>query len=91
MAQGTMKNIVGDQGFGFITPDDGTPDLFVQARELMGAAWDDLQVGDRVTYTPEAQPDGRRRATTVEAVSHVTSARATREPGDTYDWDQQTA
>ena len=46
---GTIRRIVRDKGFGFITPDDGSEDVFFH-RSRLGprAQFDDLREGDEV-------------------------------------------
>ena len=39
-----------DQGFGFITPDDGGPDIFVDLSEVVRGHHRPLQGGQRVSY-----------------------------------------
>jgi CspA family cold shock protein len=39
-----------DQGFGFITPDDGGPDIFVDLSEVVGGRRRPLDGGQRVSY-----------------------------------------
>ena len=46
---GTVSWFDGGKGFGFITPDDGGPDVFAHVRELDRSV-DELGEGDRVTY-----------------------------------------
>lgn len=48
-ANGTVSWFDGGKGFGFITPDDGGPDVFVHVRELSRNV-DELGEGDRVTF-----------------------------------------
>ena len=47
--QGTIKTLT-DRGFGFIARDGETKDLFFHSKELQGVAFDDLKVGDVVTF-----------------------------------------
>ena len=47
--QGTIKTKT-DRGFGFISREGETKDLFFHSKELKGVAFDDLQVGDVVTF-----------------------------------------
>jgi len=51
----TMKR---DKGFGFITPDDGSKDIFFHAQNVEGGIYDDLQEGEAVTFTVEEGPKG---------------------------------
>lgn len=46
---GTIKTLT-DKGFGFISRDGETKDLFFHANELSGVAFTELQVGDNVTF-----------------------------------------
>lgn len=46
---GTIKTLK-DNGFGFITPEGETQDLFFHSKELKGVTFDELKVGDAVTF-----------------------------------------
>jgi cold shock protein len=46
---GTIKTLTGDRGFGFIAV-DGQRDEFFHSRELIGVMYDELRVGDMVTF-----------------------------------------
>ena len=50
MAQGTVKRFSADKGYGFIAPDDGTPDVFVH-HSAIEADDHSLQDNQRVEYT----------------------------------------
>lgn len=66
MANGTVKKIVADRGFGFITGEDGKDYFF--HRDDVGAplSFDRLNGGESVTYEVETSPKGPR-ATRVQA------------------------
>jgi CspA family cold shock protein len=51
VAQGTVKWFNADKGFGFIAPDDGTPDVFVHFSAIEAAGYRSLQDNQRVEYT----------------------------------------
>ena len=46
---GTIKTLT-DRGFGFITREGEAKDLFFHSKDLSGVAFDDLKVGDVVTF-----------------------------------------
>ncbi|MFG2147536.1 cold-shock protein [Streptomyces sp. NPDC048696] len=47
---GTVKWFNDEKGFGFITPDDGSPDLFVHFRAIQGYGFKALKEGQKVTF-----------------------------------------
>lgn len=49
MATGTIKTLT-DRGFGFISREGEAKDLFFHSKELQGVAYDDLKVGDQVSF-----------------------------------------
>jgi cold shock protein len=56
---GTVKFFNGAKGFGFITPEDGSKDVFVHASALEMAGLRSLNEGDKVTFTLEDDRKGR--------------------------------
>ena len=50
MATGTVKWFSSEKGFGFITPDDGSADVFVHFRAIAGEGFRNLDEGQKVTY-----------------------------------------
>jgi len=60
MPIGTVKWFSEEKGFGFITPDDGTKDLFVHQTALVGVGLRPLPEGTKVTYTSEPGAKGPR-------------------------------
>ncbi|MET9348498.1 cold-shock protein [Streptomyces termitum] len=47
---GTVKWFNDEKGYGFITPDSGTADLFVHFRAIEGNGFKSLAEGQRVTF-----------------------------------------
>jgi CspA family cold shock protein len=58
MAGGTVKWFNDAKGFGFITPDDGSKDVFVHHTAIVGEGFKSLQEGDRVIYEVTQGPKG---------------------------------
>jgi CspA family cold shock protein len=50
MATGTVKFFNNQKGFGFITPSDGSRDVFVHISAVERAGMTTLNEGQRVTY-----------------------------------------
>jgi cold shock protein len=46
---GTIKTLT-ERGFGFISREGETKDLFFHSKELKGVTFDELKVGDAVTF-----------------------------------------
>jgi cold shock protein len=51
MAQGTVKWFNAEKGFGFIAPDDGTPDVFVHHTAIKADGYRSLEDNQRVEFT----------------------------------------
>ncbi|PIQ69270.1 MAG: cold-shock protein [Candidatus Tagabacteria bacterium CG11_big_fil_rev_8_21_14_0_20_41_11] len=47
---GTIKTLVADRGFGFIAREGETKDLFFHSKDLSGVTFDELNIGDAVTF-----------------------------------------
>jgi len=54
MSTGTVKFFNNAKGFGFITPDDGSKDVFVHKNDLS----DNIAEGDKVSYDVSEGPKG---------------------------------
>jgi CspA family cold shock protein len=63
---GTVKWFSNEKGFGFITPDDGSQDLFVHQSAILGEGYRSLTEGAKVSYESEMGDKGPR-ATNVQA------------------------
>jgi CspA family cold shock protein len=50
MAQGTVKWFNSEKGFGFITPDDNTKDVFVHFSAISGDGYRSLDDNQRVEF-----------------------------------------
>jgi CspA family cold shock protein len=58
MANGTVKWFNSDKGFGFISPDDGSADVFVHHSEIKVNGYRSLDEGQKVSYTVAQGPKG---------------------------------
>jgi CspA family cold shock protein len=54
MNNGTVKFFNNAKGFGFITPEEGSKDVFVHSNGLI----DEISEGDKVSYEVEERPKG---------------------------------
>jgi len=55
---GTIKRLVTDKGFGFITGEGLEKDLFFHSNSLVGVTFDELKEGDTVSFETEESPKG---------------------------------
>ena len=58
MAEGTIKKLT-DKGFGFIDTGDNN-DMFFHSSNVEGVSYEELQEGQRVTFTAGQGPKGPR-------------------------------
>ena len=64
MPTGTVKWFDAAKGYGFIRPEDGSPDVFVHASAVERAGMDALREGQKVAY--EVQRDPKRGKSSAE-------------------------
>ena len=57
-SKGTVKWFNESKGFGFITPTDGSKDLFVHFSAIQGDSFKTLTEGQTVEFTVENGPKG---------------------------------
>ena len=65
--KGTIKNIIFDKHFGFITPEDGTKDVFFHESGLSGVEFADLKKEDAVSFEVEQSEKGPRAVNVTRA------------------------
>jgi CspA family cold shock protein len=68
---GIVKWFNAEKGYGFITPDDGSEDVFVHFSAIVADGYKKLLEGQKVTFETEPDPRGAKgvRATNVVAVT----------------------
>jgi cold shock protein len=62
MATGTVKWFSDEKGFGFLTTDDGSKDLFVHHSAIVGEGYRSLAEGAKVSYEAEQGDKGPKAA-----------------------------
>jgi len=67
MAIGTVKWFNAQKGYGFITPDSGSKDVFVHISAVEQAGMNGLNEGQKVSYEVEAGRDGKSSAVNLQA------------------------
>ena len=82
MATGTVKWFNDSKGYGFITPDEGSKDLFVHFSNIAGDGFKSLSEGSRVEFEPrEVRRAPRRRTSSPSRRSELRAVAASRGHG----------
>ncbi|KRP84055.1 MULTISPECIES: cold-shock protein [Pseudomonas] len=62
MAMGTVKWFNADKGYGFITPDDGSADVFAHHSAIQTNGYKSLDENQKVEFEITQGPKGRQAA-----------------------------
>ena len=71
MTTGTVKWFSPEKGYGFITPDDGSADVFVHFSAIAGEGYKNLDEGQKVEFETTSGPKGPQAAS-VKLASELT-------------------
>ena len=68
MNNGTVKWFNVSKGYGFISNDDGTGDVFVHVSAIKNSGFESLDEGQKVTYDIETDPKDSRKTHAVNVL-----------------------
>ena len=67
MAKGTVKWFSDEKGYGFITPEEGSKDLFVHHSSIQGEGFKSLKEGESVEFEQTEGQKGPQASNVVKA------------------------
>jgi len=65
--EGTIKTLITDKGFGFIAVEGEEKDLFFHSNELKDIRFEELKIGDGVSFEKADSPKGPNATNVVRA------------------------